>query len=115
MCKSPLIKLLRFENTFPVILTQGILYILALFMVSLCKIHLKKVDLNLRVLPMCILSVCRLICLCLVLNVETKVIIQLLTRISFLLPLLDFKVGSSDSCRLFFLQYCHCHTYCLIF
>lgn len=60
-----------------------------------------KLALNLLVLPLSLLSVYRIICLCLVLNVETKVIIGLLWWISFLVSPLAFKVGRSDFCRVF--------------
>lgn len=51
-----------------------------------------KLALNLYVLSLSVLSVYRIICLCLVLNVETKVIIGLLWWISFLVSPLAFKV-----------------------
>lgn len=59
-----------------------------------------KLALNLHVLPLSVF-VYRIICLCLVLNVEAKVIIRLLWWISFLVSPLAFKVGSSDFCSFF--------------
>lgn len=98
MCKTPLFKLLTFDISFSSNPDSGLsVYFSPVYDMSLHRMCFFKLALNLHVLPLSVLSVYRIICLCLVLNVETKVIISLLWWISFLVSPLAFK----DFCGVF--------------